>query len=136
MRRYLGFTSKVYGVISLFLMIASEIAFLGTVSFCTRFFLSFFLFPQLFLGNGKELFHRNNSGAHEGSRELRTILSRKGHGLKMIFLWKLAGYRFTLSLACYVAASCKLLFAWYSRLSLPYCLKYNSVDCMSLFLFN
>lgn len=48
MRRYLGFTSKVYGVISLFLMIASEIAFLGTVSFCARFFFLSFFFPQLF----------------------------------------------------------------------------------------
>lgn len=83
MRRYLGFTSKVYGVISLFLMIASEIAFLGTVSFCRRFF-SFILsfFPNYFW---VELFHRNNSGAHGGSRELRTILSRKGQELKMIF---------------------------------------------------
>lgn len=39
----------------------------------------------LFLDHCKELFYRNNSGAHEGSRELRIILSRKGHGLKMIF---------------------------------------------------
>lgn len=56
MRRYLGFTSKVYGVISLFLMIASEIAFLGTVSFCARFFLSFFLLPNYFRATTRSYF--------------------------------------------------------------------------------
>lgn len=112
MRRYLGFTSKVYGVISLFLMIASKIAFLGTVSFCMRFFyfiLSFF--PNYFWATARIYFIEIIQGLIKALGSYGQFYQERDTDSKWFFVEtsRLSFY----FIAGLLRGSHKFLFAWY-----------------------